>query len=419
MTGSSLSGIHIRFCGLTTLLVLSVKLCFGISSWSEIPAMTTPGINFITFANNMFIAVGENGAITSSSDGYSSWTTRESSTISALRFVTYCGDVFIAVGDTGTIVTSTDGTAWTVVKKDLPINLTSVAWGAGTFVAVGTPSDTSGACILTSSNGTAWVEQHPDSVTQLNTVVFGNNLFVASGLMYVAISTDGVHWDLQRQANGASIAAGTPVGFGNSHFVAQGQMVMLTPDRQPYMARVVKVSTNGTAWSSCLTGTYIPFHYGNQLVAVDYRSVMTSADYTTFTPVCTLSTDTSIYPQTVAYGKGRLVILDTKGSLLTLELEIPTLTLQSRNQKPAAANNSGITVTTRTISIGFPAADLNKQYQAELFSLSGQKIVSTPLRIGNGLMQFDNPGLSEGTYVLSVMQENTVVMSKRFTLKRR
>lgn len=54
-----------------------------------------------------------------------------------LLAATYGGNLFVAVGDGGAIVTSPDGVTWTRRDSGTPSNLTGVTYGDGAFVAVG------------------------------------------------------------------------------------------------------------------------------------------------------------------------------------------------------------------------------------------------------------------------------------------
>ena len=59
----------------------------------------------VTYGNGLFVAVGDVGAILTSSDGVS-WTQRTSGTSNWLRGVAYGNSMFVAVGWFGTILTS-------------------------------------------------------------------------------------------------------------------------------------------------------------------------------------------------------------------------------------------------------------------------------------------------------------------------
>jgi hypothetical protein len=70
-------------------------------------------LNDILYANNLWIAVGDEGVIKTSTDGIV-WETRISNTENNLNNVTYNADdnIFVVVGDDNTILSSEDGTNW-------------------------------------------------------------------------------------------------------------------------------------------------------------------------------------------------------------------------------------------------------------------------------------------------------------------
>jgi hypothetical protein len=80
---------------------------------------------------------------------------------------------FVAVGYTGTIIHSPDGVNWSNVTIGRPFTLHSVAFGNNLFVAVGIQ------VVLTSTNGATWAIQTMDDVGQIESVAFGNGIFVA------------------------------------------------------------------------------------------------------------------------------------------------------------------------------------------------------------------------------------------------
>jgi len=104
-------------------------------------------------STGLFVTVGDNGIILTSSDGIS-WTKRTSGTTKNLYGVTYGNSTFVTVGDNGTILTSSDGTSWTKRTSGTSEHLYEVTYGDGLFVTVGGNGD-----ILTSSDGTSWTER--------------------------------------------------------------------------------------------------------------------------------------------------------------------------------------------------------------------------------------------------------------------
>src|SRR5882762_3296114 len=77
--------------------------------------------------------------------------------------------------------------SWTVQYMGLNNDLFGVAFGKGTFVAVGTNG-----LILTSANGLDWTPRSSGTTNDLNGVAFGNGSFVAVGNVgTILTSSDG------------------------------------------------------------------------------------------------------------------------------------------------------------------------------------------------------------------------------------
>jgi hypothetical protein len=101
---------------------------------------------------------------------------------------------YVAVGDCGTILVSIDGTNWQ--NKSLPISIPigGVAFGHGLFIAFALeldadPTAPSTSYILTSPDGENWsitdTQQNPsiyDRTSAIGEVAWGNGTFVAVGL---------------------------------------------------------------------------------------------------------------------------------------------------------------------------------------------------------------------------------------------
>ena len=65
-----------------------------------------------TTSSGLFIAVGQEGVILTSSDG-AIWTSRTSGSSGVIWNIYYENSTFVGVGASGTILTSSDGTTWT------------------------------------------------------------------------------------------------------------------------------------------------------------------------------------------------------------------------------------------------------------------------------------------------------------------
>ena len=146
---------------LVALLLTLAAYNANASSGSEAGAIRTlrvPGVggfSSVTYENGLFVAVGGEGAIFTSSDG-ARWTKRNSGTDKSLSDVAYGNGIFVAVGgsiypNSSTILTSRDGVTWTRRISPTRNLLWSVTYGNGLFVAVGDKGT-----ILTSPDGVNW-----------------------------------------------------------------------------------------------------------------------------------------------------------------------------------------------------------------------------------------------------------------------
>jgi photosystem II stability/assembly factor-like uncharacterized protein len=131
----------------------------------------------VAFGNGMWVAVGANGAIVTSTDT-ANWQAVGSQTTSDLKAVAYsaAAATFVAVGVGGTVVTSPDGVNWTsrgpIIASTV---LTGVSFGSQ-FAAVGNNGG-----IFTSADGITWQAAPSGTTSNLNTVAFGNFRFLAAG----------------------------------------------------------------------------------------------------------------------------------------------------------------------------------------------------------------------------------------------
>ena len=182
-------------------------------------------LSSITYGNGIFVAVGDAGAIITSTDGVT-WTYRTSGTAYRLSSVTYGNGTFVAVGwyDAGgteaAIVTSTDGINWTSRTSGVyNISLTGVSFnGTDTFVAVGWY----GTILTSTDNGSTWTLSSGTtnwSAPWLNDVTFGNGLFVAVGDSgTILTSATGTSW----MGGNSGTASYTGVILWQQHLCGRG-----------------------------------------------------------------------------------------------------------------------------------------------------------------------------------------------------
>lgn len=152
-----------------------------------------------------------------------------------LTGVAYGNGTYVAVGqylggDGGVVETSTDGANWTL-QTSYPgsiYNLYDVAYGNGTFVAVGWDAYT-GNNILSSTNGINWAA-HTTIIFNVNRVIFGGGLFVAVGdgqtisgttNRNIYTSPDGITWTARNSgAPTTEVHSLGDVAYGAGQYVA-------------------------------------------------------------------------------------------------------------------------------------------------------------------------------------------------------
>lgn len=139
----------------------------------------------------LFVAVGDGGAVYTSADNQRSWTVQTLPTTAVgqqLNDVTYTSGRFIAIGNAGTIVYSTDGVTWAAATIDRPssTDLTSIATNGPMLVVVG-----QGGTVLTSGDGgVTWATQTTNITQKLNAVAYSR----AVATTIPAVNTIAAFW---------------------------------------------------------------------------------------------------------------------------------------------------------------------------------------------------------------------------------
>jgi hypothetical protein len=217
-----------------------------------------------SFAHNedILVGVGSYSAI-SSPDG-NTWTKRESFTDSTglFRKVIWANNMFIAVGGytSPKVITSIDGIEWTNqtgVAGD--VNLNSIAYGNGLFVAIGDRTSSNIALVITSPDGVTWTQRTTIMAGEMEDIVYHNGLFVAVGSLpnssegVIFTSEDGITWT-QRYTNGAGF---NHIVYGDNKFVVTGGA---------FHTRFF-VSTDGITWNQVAEVETVAdnIHYANNV----------------------------------------------------------------------------------------------------------------------------------------------------------
>jgi hypothetical protein len=224
---------------------------------------TYGGLNAVSYGNGLFVAVGGTAVLTSP-DGVT-WTQRCSGAALALGAITRGNGLFVAAGYK-TILTSPDGLTWTTQEtpEGIPWEeaggaknwLQSVAYGNGTFVAVGDAG-----IVLSSPDGVAWTQRVSETTSSLWGVSYGNGTFVAAGSGIVLTSPDGATWT-QRTTDHFS-----GVTYANGSFVAVGGsgMVATSPDGATWTQRTA-VTTDDLLGVSYGNGTFVAVSWQGAII---------------------------------------------------------------------------------------------------------------------------------------------------------
>ena len=218
----------------------------------------------------------------------------------SLNGVAYGNGTFVAVGDEGTILTSPDGTTLTAQDSGTGNDLHGVAYGNGVFVAVGFWR------IQTSPDGVTWTDQTHGITSILRGVAYGNGKFVAVGWSgAILTSPDGVTWT----ASQLGVPSLEEVTYGNGKFVAVGRYgyIMTSPDGLTWTGQSLEGSRlygvtygNGTFVT---VGGYCNYDAYGRLIGCD-GTLLTSPDGVDWTPQPSGATNVL---RGVTYGNGTFI----------------------------------------------------------------------------------------------------------------
>lgn len=182
----------------------------------------------------------------SAQDDTSTWIPQTSGVSSQLNDITYAEGLFVAVGDKGVILTSEDGKTWTQRTSNAVLNenINSVTYGNGKFVAC---TSGNGQSVIWSADGITWTRKDGNiSSYPLWDIAYGNETFVMVGSYYrIYTSTDGLTWTRRTKEDivGRNIKS---IAYGDGKFVA------------PFQANIIFVSKdNGVTWETTSTESAI------------------------------------------------------------------------------------------------------------------------------------------------------------------
>jgi len=245
--------------------------------------------NKIIFTNSMFLALGNSGAIGTSTNGIN-WTSKNSGSTSALNDIIWADGLYVVVGGYYTnsvLLTSSDSIAWsnrTVTSGAL----SAVTYGVGRFVAIGSSGGS-----LTSPDGMNWTRHASSSPPFSYGIAFRNGTFVLAGDGLWS-STNGVAWasHYSEYPNSLNSVTACP-----DMFVAVGN------------AGSIVTSVDGTNWIRRSAGTWLSLYAlaasSNAVLAVGGRgATLLCSNNGTWTYQ---NVGSSTYMSSVVYADGRFV----------------------------------------------------------------------------------------------------------------
>jgi hypothetical protein len=130
-----------------------------------------------------FVAVSSfgTGDVMTSPDGIT-WTLHTTTPAVAYSSVTYGDGRFVAVGSNGAVMTSPDGVTWTSQTAAAGYGWTTVAYGDGLFVAVTSKIDVDGNQVMSSPDGIDWTLHNSSTDNSWRSVAYGDGQWVAVGV---------------------------------------------------------------------------------------------------------------------------------------------------------------------------------------------------------------------------------------------
>jgi hypothetical protein len=198
----------------------SVRISTDGYTWNNAGSGLGGQLAGLTFANNLFVLTASSGGLSTSPDGIT-WTPRTSNTTRTLWATAYGNGMYVSVGNSasgGAYLTSGDGINWTN-HTFTSANFRNIAFGAGTFVAVGDNG------YVATSQGVGWTTRLSGSPNPVYGVCYGDGYFVAVGSGgSITTSPDGTNWSSRSSGTTTTLER---VAWGGGRFVVTGDSGLL------------------------------------------------------------------------------------------------------------------------------------------------------------------------------------------------
>ncbi|MEO6284229.1 MAG: hypothetical protein ABIN80_21540, partial [Dyadobacter sp.] len=196
-------------------------------------------IHDVAFGNDLFVAVGADALIQTSTDG-KDWTYRQVEFGQQLNGVTFGNGRFVAVGLHGRILWSYDGKDWHKSTNTALYSFDKVAYANGLFVVVGNYG-----LLGTSPDGSTWTYQYSGTTNHLRGAAYGNGKWILVGYNNTMLtSTNGIKWTPLTPNISIGNSDYTDIIFAHNQFVTTGTN-----------GKIVRYISNST-WSNPSSSTY-------------------------------------------------------------------------------------------------------------------------------------------------------------------
>ncbi|MBL5767282.1 hypothetical protein B5V88_02005 [Heyndrickxia sporothermodurans] len=212
------------------------------TSWVNQNSGTSNTLHNVIYGNNQYVAVGSNGTILTSSNG-SDWTAQTSGTTENIINVLWNGNQYVAVGGRATILTSDDGVTWTTRYSGVSNTLRAIEWDGSQYVVMGDNGK-----FLTSSDGKSWAYHSTGISSNFVDVARNDNTFVAiTDDGSILSSSNGNNWTIQVSSSRNWL---NDIAWSGSQFVITGGT--------PTAKEMILSSSDGLSWTTRMSGTYAP-----------------------------------------------------------------------------------------------------------------------------------------------------------------
>ena len=172
-----------------------LKKSSDLQNWENIENIESNAWQSITYGNNIFVAVsndGENRVIVSNDNG-ETWTNPEVE-LHEWKDIIYANNIFIAISS-NKIMYSSGGSVWTYV--DIPLNSwKNIAYGNNVFVIISENLDGTDAIIYSQDSAVTWIIAERESTDILYKIKFINDKFYLISENDILFSIDGINWEI-------------------------------------------------------------------------------------------------------------------------------------------------------------------------------------------------------------------------------